>query len=278
MIKKLRNVAFATGLVGRLLCVSDAAAVQPLTFAPKPTPASSANVADALQLFGEGAIQSYARGDSSQGSPATGSIGIQLLKPAKNERWTAAVTVASTVDTVDSGFGAVLLTAGAGVGFQSGFLDVQREYDEGWRSGFLTRKLHAYATTARVRFALDSVGVREAVVVGLGVSRCASIGNGKIAENPFSLTVEAGLAWRALAGNIGGKDNRDLRRELLGTAGRVFWGPDLGMQITFRDIAASIHYYQLFDASERARVEGLTTGQVIASISIRGTILSGALN
>lgn len=264
--------------VAVFLTALPAHATQPLTSfrAPKAERKADRNK-DFIKVFADGSIQSFARGDSVESNPLTGSLGFELRKPDRRERWTAAITVTSNADTISSGFGVSLLNASAGRGFQSGLLDVQKEFNGGPLDRLMTRRIHAYASLARARWR-DSTRTYDTALIGLGLTRYTEIGAGKLADNDIRLAVECGLALRLLAGDIGGRDNRAVRTALLGTSGRGFWGPEFGMQLAFRDVTADLHYYQLFDASKRARVEGLTTGQVVASIGIRGTILSGVLS
>jgi len=256
----------------------EASALQPLRSFQQPT-ADTVQDKDKphLGLLAEGSVVKFAKGDSAGATPLTGSLGFELRKPDKLQRWSAMITVSSTADSIESGFGPALLNNGSGASFQSGIIDLQQEFTASkfWMNP-LTRKLHVYASVSRSLWQ-DSVRTYGASIIGLGATRYTEIGRGRIGSTPVSLLVEAGLALRLLAGDIAGRENREVRTSLLGTSGRGFAGPDFGMQLSFGDVTAELHYLQLFDVDRGAKVEGLTTGQVVAAIGIRGTILSGVL-
>jgi hypothetical protein len=113
------------------------------------------------RVFADGTIRGTAEGKESAQGVGTGALAISL--DHGDRLWYAAVTVASTEDTLSNNFGAALLAPGAGKALSSGLISVI--YDDFVASGF---GLHPYLSTSSHLWSINDT-TRSATVLGFGV-------------------------------------------------------------------------------------------------------------
>jgi hypothetical protein len=124
-------------------------------------------------------------------------------------------------------------------------------------------------------WARDTATAVEAVVIGIGLTGYRDLVNGSIGDNRVALTLELGLSYRSLIGDVAARDS--LREALLGTRSSTFYGFEGGMQIRFNKIVAGVQLYHLWDLTRGKRVDGLTRGQMVAGFSVQGDVFTGTL-
>jgi hypothetical protein len=227
-----------------------------------------------VAVFANGDVRGVATGEEAD-KAGTGSLGVQVVRAKYSAIGT--IAIASSVDTLSSGFGAAILTPGAGTAFTSGILDVRFFTRKWWK------RWHFYGSVAKTNWlqtttvdanggeaAVDST-VEPAVTLGFGGLLYYDLAKGELGKNPVYLSIEGGLAARWLTGDVG--SDEDSRRELLGTDRRLFGGPEIGMEIGFGRVGAALHYYFFFGHD----VSGLTGGQLVAAFSVSGEIFRGPL-
>lgn len=243
-----------------------------------------------VQIYAEGSIRGAAAGGDTTKAAQTGSLGIRIVRSAVII--TASMSVASSVDTVHSGFGERTLLPMAGNALASGLLDVRLDHRGFCHArGILQGALfcyvdHFYLGVARANWDLPptTTGGTDGVVlpvpvVTAGALHVFDLFNGMVAGSPVAVTLEAGLAFRFLNGEFTQSKFDERRMALLGTTHVSFFGPQASMQLTFGAITGSVDYYALntwFWQSGRT-VSGLTRGQVAAGFRVDVPIFQGRL-
>ena len=154
-----------------------------------------------LALFADGNIKGITADDKN--ATGTGSLGINIQKGHLS--WNAVISVASSIDTLKEGVGAIILTPGTGIALTSGFLDVRirdickiEEYSLG---------LHFYIGTSRSIWN-SANSSSSAITSGFGALIYSEIINTEINNNEISFGIELGPSYRWIAGDIKTYTNR----------------------------------------------------------------------
>lgn len=229
MHERVRALVAALCLASGLpVSAAPAQAVAP----PAPT-AQSVGDAGTTSLVADATIQNVLAGKG-QSAPASGSIGINHRSGSGRERFSAFLTVASSVDTLKAAtsrsFGRALLTpgsAGASVGISSFSADYQlltKAGSRGQRHG-----PRAYLGFAQTNWQLegDSARVAEQLAVLSGGVRWVWLPINREPDpkgNSLSFAVEGGVTFRSVAGDGA---NDAFLQHTLGSTRRTYVGPEL---------------------------------------------------
>lgn len=253
-----------------------------------------------IEVLAEGNIKDVL-GGSKATATAAGSLGLQFV--GNRHIVTGMVNVAGTEDTVRTGYGATLLVPAAGKGLNAGMLALRTRFRQ-WSDTTcgdydyaitcnLGVRLRADASTRRwatkieritsAPGATDSVErvteVRDVPTWGAGFGLWYAFFDGAIettdnASRPVTMILDVGVAHRALRGDLGGEkpETEELRNRLLGTGRRNFTGAEVGLTLVFDRIRSSFTYLWL-----NGHADGLSRGQIVATVELRAPLASGLL-
>jgi hypothetical protein len=239
-----------------------------------------------VQIFADGNVKNVIS-QPGAASTTSGSLGLRYF--GNTYIATALINIAGATDTVVKGYGASILAPSTGRSLNAGLLDIRRRHL--W---FFDKKcpdtlqeiphpficnvgFHFYASASSTRWAydVDSNGIATAAtdvpVWGVGVGVSYSFVNGTVGTNSVAMVLDAGLALRALRGDLYAQDS--VRQRLLGDTRRDFAGLELGLGIEYNEIKAGLTYYWM-----NGNVDGVSHGQVVAGISIQANLNSGKVN
>jgi hypothetical protein len=243
-------------------------------------------------LFAQGAVRNGLSGSASTATAGTGSIGLALSK--RDWQLAGLVTVASSVDTLRSGFGSFLLSPASGKSSLSTFLvdlhtpPVARIWSKGELSP-LWPAAHVYVagsnSTWERRIISPSLvdtarSYKQAAVLGLGVLANWRIVRGRLLNVPIQINVETGYSRRYLRGDIFA-DTAFIRGTLQSPepSVRKSWGAwESGFQMAIGAVTAGVQYYWIDGNNDRSFISGLTSGQLIIGIAVAGDVVSGVLS
>jgi len=218
----------------------------------------------------------------------SGALGISKLAPTYT--FSTQINVASTTDTVRSGFGASLLTPGAGSALSAGLFDWRRPIGrflrcEGWPAHVrgLFRddrlKVRAYGTVSSSVWSLPAAGTGaneepatdvNVVPVGFGLGLAYTLEEETLNGKPVSAGLVLGFSRRLIHGDIAGESHALQREAILGTSKESFSGFEAGLELQFGQITGGVTFYSFPRA---ATVPGFSRGQVVAGFSLRSNVL-----
>jgi hypothetical protein len=245
-----------------------------------------------VTLYADGAIRGALDGSGGGSTAGTGSIGLSVAYP-KGWGISASVGVAGTVDTVRSGYGAVLLVPGAGKGALSNFV-----VEGNTPSVNLSLKKfkialpvvgYGYVAASNSLWEVaDSSGLKanpatkvvtldaNAASVATGVGARFLALNGRLLSTDVNLALSVGYAWRALEDAAGA--NTAIRALALnGNPRTIFHGWEWGMELGIGEIRAAVHYYTMGRSSLEPQVTSLTGGVWVIGLSAAANVVSGPL-
>lgn len=235
-----------------------------------------------ISLNADGNVKSLISNSNSTNSEATGNIGIDVVRKwdriatdektnqsfrvPKMEFYRAFINIASTVDTLKSNFGSIVLTPASGKQFTSGLMEYYFKYL--CRSKFKIG-IHVYASGSSSNWKYGDTS-KLATVFGGGILLTKDIVQDRDEKNPIFFGVEIGLSYRGIFGNV--TNDKLFYEKMMGTTGTSFLGFEGGLRITFSQITAAIHGYWLNDISGKKKIDGITGFQLTGGISISGAI------
>ncbi|WP_432328154.1 hypothetical protein ACRQ5D_34310 [Mucilaginibacter sp. P25] len=230
-----------------------------------------------LAIFATGDVRGVAAGTTDPtAATGTGTIGFTYASP--KTIYTIKIAVASTQDTIKSGYGAFLLSPSNGSPLKSGLFEVFRKLDwddQSW--------LHFYVTgaTSTWQIAQDAttkvVTAKSASTVGAALLYRRQIINGTIGNTGVEGGYELGISGRWIEGDV-----RNLLQTEDGTKQYLnvfpskrdhFLGFEGGFSLSFGQITAGLQAYYLFPKSGES-VDGLSGLQITAGISIRADLIN----
>lgn len=220
-----------------------------------------------VTVFADGNIKGLITNSEQKTTTTNGALGISVVK--NKIIWNAYINIASTIDTLKSDYGKVILNPASGKGFTSGLLefyikDIVKKYNIG---------LHCYASGSSSNWSFKDTS-KSATVFGLGALVTKDIINGKIfGDNEAAFCFEFGPSYRGVFGNI--SNNMDFYNRLMGTKGNHYLGFEGGLVIRFNNVTAGIQGYWLNDIVGKKKIDGVTSFQITGGISISGSILKG---
>jgi len=203
------------------------------------------------------------KGDDSGGG--TGALGLRLA--LKGWALAANVAVASSVDTLRSGFGSSILYPGGGRS-PAGLVEFYKDTLWGSPVG-----LHSYVSVSQAIWAADTLAMRVGVL-GMGILASYSVGGAGGGES-YGMRFEGGLSYRSIGGDVSSRGQ--LRMAMLGTRDTNYPGVELGVHITANHVTAGVQAYFLADAKDHKQVDGLTRFQMIFALRIEGAIVQKTL-
>lgn len=214
------------------------------------------------RVFADGTIRGTAEGKEASEGVGTGALAISLDHGDK--LWYAAVTVASTEDTLSDNFGTALLAPGSGKALSSGLISVL--YHDFMATGF---GLHPYLSTSSHLWSINDT-TRSATVLGFGVLFRRDLGTQEVGGKDVSLAAEIGPTSRFLGGDVLDL-SESARDKEIGTSNTVFLGLESGATLSVGDLVGSVQLYYLF-GNQEDRVLGLSNLQLVAGFSIKGEL------
>lgn len=180
------------------------------------------------------------------------------------------MTIASTTDTVGSGFGAALLSPGSGRALAFGLIDLHVP------AQFRQIGLHGYTTASRSRWRLSETTVIDATILGGGLLGYHQIAERSVGNSTISLVVEAGPMVRWLAGDIRSIGDPD-RENAIGSADSFFGGLETGATLSIGELVGAVQLYHVWPTDRDDLVSGLSGLQLVAGFSVKGRLFGGAL-
>jgi len=216
-----------------------------------------------VEIFADGNIQGLVQ--NSENAPdaiANGTLGISVTK--KNIIWVASVNIASTTDTVSSGFGNIVLNPASGKSFTSGSLEVFRKNMFNlWDKSI---GISGYASASSSKWSIGDT-TKAASVVGLGLTLVNDIIQSTKGSNTVGLGFDVGLSYRGIYGDI--SNSESIYQKAIGSTGRHFIGLEGGLEIKFNKITAGLRGYALLN-NKGDNVDGITSFQITGGITITG--------
>lgn len=250
------------------------------------------------QVFADGNVKDVLGGGDNSAA-ASGALGLHYV--GNKFDVTGLVNVAGTNDTIRAGYGSSLLVPAAGKGLNAGSLTIRRRARE-LRDPTCARnrasywcnvgyKVYANASTRRwateTRMIAPPAGQTDSVeqvidseevpIWGTGLSGWymffddALVGSDSTRRG-VSMVLDGGVLLRAVRGDIGAESSDALRKRLLGTDRTLFPGFEIGLTMIYDQIRSSFTYYYL-----PGQANGLTGGQIVAAVDLRGALASGLL-
>lgn len=217
-----------------------------------------------VSIFVDGGIQGVvSNSEKSSDAVASGALGISVVK--KNVIWVASVNIASTTDTISSGFGSIILTPASGKSLTSGVLEFLLE--EPFKIASKPIGIHAYASASSSKWLITDT-TKASTVFGLGLTFVNKVIDATKGDNSVYLGFEVGPTYRGIFGDI--SNNRNLYEKALGTQGKHFLGIEGGLKIRFNKITAGIQGFLLYDIENKKRIDGVTSFQITGGITISG--------
>jgi hypothetical protein len=251
-----------------------------------------------VQVFGDANLKDVL-GAKESPAVASGALGLSFV--GNTYMASGLVNVAGSNDTVRADYGSSLLVPAAGKGLNAAVLSIRRRFNDwddtrcsnyraDWRCNWGLR-LTASASTRRwatriqrVASAPDSSDSVERIlevsdVPILGASLGAwytffegAVGTSDSVFRPVSMVLDAGLVSRFVRGDIAATKNDSIRTRLLGTTDHRFAGAEIGLTLVYDQIRSSFTYYHL-----SGNVDGLSRGQIVATVELRAALASGLL-
>ena len=257
---KKKNLRFVCLLVIILLGkVSYSQTLKGIKFLDEYTSSDSAMVF----VFADGNVKGLVSNTENNQTSTTGAIGISVIK--KNITWNASINIASTIDTLNSDFGSIILNPSSGKQFTSGLLEFYaRNLIKKYNIGF-----HGYASGSSSNWSKNDT-TKAASIFGLGALMTYDIVNSSTGENEIAFGFEFGPSYRGVFGNI--SNDEQFYENILGTKGQHFLGLEGGLNIRFNHITAGIQGYLLYDVEQGHKIDGVTSFQITGGISISGSI------
>jgi hypothetical protein len=243
-------------------------------------------------LLAQGSVRGALSGNTETNTAGTGSIGLALSRG----KWALSglITVASSIDTLRSGFGSFLLTPASGKGSLSTCLiDLHTPSIAGlWKGAPGARfwpGLHTYFTGANSTWQARTISpdatdttfaFKQAAVLGIGALLNWRVSRGRLLNTPVQINVETGYSRRYLRGDVFA-DTAFVRTALDFPASsplKKSWGAwESGFQMSIGAVTAGVQYYWIDGNNDRTFVSGLTNGQLIIAIAVAGNVVSGVL-
>ncbi len=217
-----------------------------------------------VSIFADGNIQGLVtNSENNSDAVASGAIGISVVK--KHVIWVASINIASTTDTLTSGFGSVILTPASGKQLTSGVLEFH--LDEPFKLFSKPIGIHAYASASSSKWLLTDT-TKAATVFGLGLTFVNKVIGSTKGDNSVYLGFEFGPTYRGIFGDI--SNYPSLYEKALGTKGNHLLGFEGGLKIKFNKITAGIQGFVLHDVEGKKKIDGVTSFQITGGISISG--------
>jgi len=237
-----------------------------------------------VTVFASGNVRDVV-GEPGSATSATGSLGVTFR--GSHYIVSGLVNALARNDTVTSGYGTTLLPPATGRAFNSALVEIRRQHFPGFSSNCGIHRLmkrlcqvgiHGYVSASAGTWATakDTAGkVTAAVEVptwGTGIGVYYNFFDGYINDSTrVGMALDLTYAQRHLRGDFGSRKFALLRDTLLGTTRRNFDGLETGLNIRYNEINASLTYYAM-----SGNIAGFSNGQVVAAVSIRARLNSGA--
>ena len=230
-----------------------------------------------LAIYADGTIRGALNGTGDSEAAGTGSVGLGVAF-ANGWRLSSSIGIASSVDTVSSSFGGVVLVPGAGKGrLTSVIVDAStpKFKAKGPAIGAFGY-ISAASSVWRVADTGTVVFEENASVVGVGSGLYWDLLKGRLL-NDVGISLRLGVAGRFLQGDIGQND-RPRIVALNGSPKRSFWGLEAGLGMQVGGILAGVQYYSLGRGESDTRIPSLTGGQIVVGIGIAAPVVSGPMS
>lgn len=239
-----------------------------------------------VTVFASGNIRGIATNTSPESTTAgTGTLG--AFYSSSDNIFSAQLAVASTQDTIRSGFGTLLLAPGNGKSFQSAIIEwyprIGKEFE--WLHP-TNSWLHLYGTFSASLWEIEKdangncTSCKSVSTVGFGLLYHHRLFSGLIADTEVGLSGEVGIAGRWLGGDIRNMliDDIDTEKYLSIFPSKKSFYPGLegGLTLNFGQVAGALQAYYLFKKKNEP-IDGLTGLQISVGLSVRGDIIRGFL-
>lgn len=230
--------------------------------------------APSVTLYASGDVRGVATGED-RNAAATGALGLLMQRGGVTVQST--LTLASTADSLTSGFGGAVLSPASGRALSSGTLSSRIRLERKW----LPSAVYLYGSVASSRWhdtvAVDGVATAtaaNAVTLGAGVLAWHELACCTVIGNPAVLNAQWGVGLRHLGGDA--RRQPPLLETALGTRTRTFVGFEGGLQLTVGQVIGSLQLYHLFGRGS-ADVDGLTGFQVVTAFTVAADVFTGPL-
>ena len=238
-----------------------------------------------VSVFASGALKNVV-GSPGDATSTTGALGIRYT--GHTFVISAYINVAGTSDTVTQGYGASVLPTSNGRALDAGLIDLKVRHlagrdcegedrvDDTWCAvGF-----RLYGTASSTLWATDTmihpIPATSVSVWGTGEALSWTFADGMIGSTsksyPVTLILTAGAATRHLRGDITDPASDSVRLRLLGSHHINFVGPEVGLIVGYGTLLSQLTYVRF-----PGTIDGLSRGQVVASISVAADIISDKL-
>ncbi len=215
-----------------------------------------------VKIFLDGNLRGIANGEnnSDETTNASGMVGLEVA--SDKSVINLAVNIASSIDSIGTNFGSIVLNPYSGRSFQSGLLDVRLKQFP----------LHTYFSVSNLFFKTES-NRETASILYYGASYYHSIFSGDVGNNKVEAFWETGLGFRHISGNAA--NNSDFYQEIFKTDRKFFPGLEGGIQIGFNDLTAGIQVYYLLDGDKDQNINDISGLQITGGVGFRGAFFKG---
>ncbi len=222
-------------------------------------------------IYADGNVRGLLTEDNKSTTSLNGAIGLRIQ--GARQLWDISLNLVSDIDTLESGFGAVVLNPANGRKILSGLVDYYSiEEWLGKDFGF-----HFYASASSSRWAFTEnmeQKTKSATVAGLGALIRKDLIKTALLKRPLAGSLEFGVTGRGIFGNI--SNNKEYINLAIGSKGNLFLGLEGGMNIVYDNITFGLHGYWLFDVKHKQRIDDITSFQITGGVSISSALYSDA--
>jgi len=232
---------------------------------------SSTNSEDSVKvtIYADGNVKALLTEDNKSATSLNGSVG--LIIESSDKIWDISMNLVSDIDTLESGFGAVILNPANGKKILSGLVDFNSKH-KWWGREF---GFHFYGTASSSRWSFmkgtDKI-TKSATVAGIGMLLRKDLIKTSLLKRSLAGSFEFGISGRGIFGNI--SNNKEYIELAIGSKGNLFLGFEGGLNINYENINFGLHGYWLFDTKEKLRIDDITSFQITGGVSIRAPFYS----
>ena len=235
-------------------------------------------------VFADGNLKDVLGKKEGASSPS-GSLGASIA----THRITASflINAVGAAAPVDKDFGSSLLAPASGSGLSAGLAELRYALKtvklDGICAGHGIRLYGSVSSARWKRSPDDSTYIGAVIPGGGGGLYCQFVNHYEEAlkdndgkdtreERLLAVMLDAGLAIRAIAGDVTHEANDTLRIRILGTDKRTQWGIEVGVSIQYNGLKAGLTYYRF-----PRQIPGFSRGQVVAGFSVETALAKGSL-
>lgn len=228
-----------------------------------------------ISVFATGNIKGAALNNSKEAtSTGTGTLGASY-SDSKNII-SVQFSVASTMDTVNKGYGSSILSPVSGNLLKSAVLEWFPKIKK-----LPNSYLHFYGNFSSSLWEVEKdKNYKNASIFGFGALFHQKLYGGFLGETGIGVEFEIGPAIRTIGGDLRNLIDSDVTKEkfllVFPTTRNYFPGVEGGLTLNFGNVVGALQVYYL-TGKKGEHIEGLTRAQISVGLSVKGEIFKGLL-